>query len=57
MPRYSNAEIAADYRLWMTYADPGANDTEARFDAWSLEERLAILVEMFGHDPHNTTED
>lgn len=55
MPRYTNAEIAADYRLWQTYADPGANDSEARFHAWSLDERLAVLVEMFG--PDSTTEE
>lgn len=53
---YTNAEIAADYRLWMTYADTGANDSEETFNAWTIDERVAMLTEMFGPDSHTPEE-
>ena len=45
---YTYAEIAADYRLWIEYVDPAGVDTEAAFEAMSVEQRVAIMVEMFG---------
>lgn len=41
--KYTNAEIAADYRLWMEYADPSGEDSQEAFDARSVEDKIAIL--------------
>lgn len=43
MSKYTNAEIAADYSLWMEYADPSGEDSQEGFEARSLEENIAIL--------------
>ena len=57
MPKsLTHLEIASDYRLWMTYADTGANDSEDDFNRWSLSERVAMLDEMFGTDTTTPTE-
>lgn len=45
---YTYAEIAADYRLWMEYVDTAGVDTEAVFEAMSVQQRVAIIVEMMG---------
>jgi hypothetical protein len=41
-------EIASDYTLWQEHADPHGVSTEQKFEAMSLDERIATLIEMFG---------
>lgn len=43
MSKYTNAQIAADFDLWMEYADPSGEDTREDFEARTLEENIAIL--------------
>jgi hypothetical protein len=45
-PTYS--EIAGDYRLWIEYCDLSGLDTEAEFNAMSMDEKVSFLVSCFG---------
>ena len=49
----TNLDIASadDYdRYWADYVDPGGTMTPAEHAAMSVEERLTMLVDMFGDD-------
>ena len=48
--KYSDEEIAEDFSLWGEYADPHATMSEREFDELSTEEKIAMLIEMFGSD-------
>lgn len=50
MTTYTNYEIASDFELWGEYFDPMATMTEADFNALTVEEREAMIVEAFGTD-------
>lgn len=41
-------EIAADWRLWQTYVDTIAVDSEGEFNAMTVPEKVGILGECFG---------
>ena len=47
---YTNNEIANDFELWGEYFDPMATMAEADFDALTVEEREAMIIEAFGTD-------
>jgi hypothetical protein len=48
MKKHTNNEIATSWILWQQYVDTDANMTEAEFDALTIGEREAIIVECFG---------
>jgi hypothetical protein len=51
--RPTNLDIAQTddyYSCWAEYVDPNATMTPAEHAAMSIEERLEILVDMFGDD-------
>lgn len=41
-------EIAADWRLWQTYVDTIALDSEEEFRKMTVQEKVGILGECFG---------
>lgn len=45
------SQIASDFRLWREAIDPDATMTEAEFDALSVEDGVAILVDALGPEP------
>jgi hypothetical protein len=47
-------EIAADFDLWMTYADPHPDLTREAFEAMSLEEKIMRQVAKFGPESERT---
>lgn len=51
-PTYS--EIASNWELWQEYVDPGAEGTEAEFDAMTSDERRALIVACFGEEQDDT---
>lgn len=44
------AQIAADYQLWMEYADPSGYDSEAQFNEKTIAEKIAFLKSCFGDE-------
>jgi hypothetical protein len=50
MPKYTNREVAEKFDRWQEYFDPSATMTEAEFDALTLDEREALVEEVFGTD-------
>ena len=50
MSRYTNEQIASDFDLWGEYYDTGATMTREEFDALTIEQRIALLVDVFGVD-------
>lgn len=44
------AEIAANWELWQEYADPNATMTRQEFGDLYVEEKIAMLHEMFPAD-------
>ena len=55
MNTYTYTEIANNWNLWTTYADPSATTTREWFDSADEAEKIAILVSCFG--PESTDED
>jgi hypothetical protein len=47
---HTHAQIAEDFKLWGEFFDTGAEMTEAEFDALSIEEKITMQVEAFGHE-------
>ena len=41
-------EIATDWNLWAEFVDPSGESTEEQFNAWTVEEKIAIQVDIFG---------
>ena len=50
MAKYTNEQIAQSLNLWNEYFNVDALMTDEEFNAMSLDERLALLVEAFGED-------
>ena len=50
----SYPEIAADYDLWIEYADPHPDITREGFDAMSMEEKIMRQVAAFGPEAERT---
>jgi hypothetical protein len=48
MKTYSYQEIANDFRLWQTYADPEGLDTEEEFNNASEGAKITFLTQCFG---------
>ncbi|MGA2083523.1 MAG: hypothetical protein ABSH53_23380 [Holophaga sp.] len=48
------SEIAADFDLWMAYADPHPDLTREAFDALSLEEKVMRQIAAFGPEAERT---
>lgn len=46
--KYTYSEIAADWRLWIEYADPSGVGSKEEFHHMSIEEKIAFLVKCFG---------
>lgn len=47
-------EIAADYDLWMAYADPHPDLTREAFAALSMEEKIMRQIAAFGPEEERT---
>ena len=50
MNKVTNAQIAADIDLWNEYFNVDAMMTDEEFHAMTEEERLQMLVDAFGED-------
>ena len=50
-------EIAENWNLWREYADLGATMTEAKFDALTTAQKVAMLHRMFPQDCHCENDD
>lgn len=50
MKTYTYSEISNDWNLWCDYVDPDASMTEDEFDAMTVEERIQMMIEMFGEE-------
>ena len=48
--RYTYEEIAQSYVLWGEYADPCGTDSYEKFNAMSVQDKVAILETCFGLD-------
>ena len=48
--RYSYEEVARDFNLWGTYADPHGVLTEEDFDSMTVEEKIELLKNLFGNE-------
>ncbi len=48
MTKFTNQQIAADYRLWVEYFDTDGNMTEDEFDGMTIEARIELLNQAFG---------
>ena len=48
--KYTNSEIAANLNLWNEYFNTSAVMTDEEFHAMSYDERLKMLVDAFGED-------
>ena len=44
-------EIASNFRMWRESFDTGAEMTQAEFEALSVEDGVAMLVDAFGPEP------
>ena len=48
MSKYTYAEIAESYNLWVEYVDPDAAMSESEFNDMSTEAKIALQIEAFG---------
>ena len=46
----TNQEIAKSWELWCEYMDTNAEDSRERWEAMTIEERIAELELCFGKD-------
>jgi hypothetical protein len=46
----TNDQIARDWDLWCDYIDPNAAMSRAEFDAMTVEQRVALIEEIFPDD-------
>jgi hypothetical protein len=49
--RRTYREIAVSWELWQEYVDPGSQGTREKWDAMTIEERIAFQVACFGAEP------
>ena len=45
-PEYTDEQIASNYDLWETYADPHGAMSKREFDKLTIKEKLDALKEM-----------
>jgi len=55
--KYTNTQIAADLNLWNEYFNTAALMSDDEFHAMSYDERLKLLVDAFGDDSEEDTND
>lgn len=57
MAKYTNAQIAADLDLWNEYFNTSALMTGEEFHEMIYDERLKMLVDAFGEDKSDDSEE
>ena len=57
MSKYTNREIVCSWDLWTEYVDPGASMSQEEWSAMPIDDRISLLVECFGDDETEDTED
>ncbi len=48
MTRPTRLQIAASYDLWLEYVDPQRTHSIEDFQALTIDEKLALMAEVFG---------
>jgi len=48
--KHTNEQIANDWNLWNQYVNPSGAQTIEQWEALTISERIAIIVECFGNE-------
>jgi hypothetical protein len=45
--KYTNREIASDFKLWQEYVDPSGHFSEEDFEEMPMDERIEFIEKCF----------
>ena len=52
--QHAYAEIAADWNLWNEFVNTDATMSRDEFDALSIEQKVQLQTDAFGHEPNQS---